>query len=181
MVPNRCSVERLLSAGYSVQVLSTHLGCGGSDIRKLCRTQLLKLGAPIQAARGRNTLQKGEQRKQHPHTGFTAWANAKQRQARMAADIGSKPLGDRSAYRERYKHLRDEWGTWSLVARARYRAPDVHDDHNDGLSYADRIGTKLFGIRTEEYTHNKRTPTTFPPPPSQPPPPFIFKCYIYIF
>lgn len=53
-LPEICSVERFLAAASLGQIQSRHVACGGADVRKLTQSQLLRLGAPARAARGRS-------------------------------------------------------------------------------------------------------------------------------
>ena len=51
--PNRCTVERVLGAGYLAQLEARHKSAGGACVRTLTRKQLFSIGAPIQASKGR--------------------------------------------------------------------------------------------------------------------------------
>ena len=50
--PNRCTVERVLGAGYLAQLETRHKSAGGACVRTLTRKQLFSIGAPIQASNG---------------------------------------------------------------------------------------------------------------------------------
>lgn len=49
--PLRCYIERLLASGFLTQVLAAHTKAGGADVRKVTRSQLLKLGARLRCAK----------------------------------------------------------------------------------------------------------------------------------
>lgn len=49
--PLRCSVDRLICAGFLSLLHTVHLKCGGKDIRRLTRTDAVKSGAPLRAAK----------------------------------------------------------------------------------------------------------------------------------
>jgi hypothetical protein len=132
----RCFAERSMGASFLTQVLTSHLQAGGDDIRKITRAALRSLGVPIRAkARGRSAKEKTQKR---PQQRFSRWANRQMKGLR----------GTRENYRSRMAELKDQWKQSGPF----YEASDADD--GDGVddipSYADKIGTSLMGISSQE-------------------------------
>ena len=133
-----CCAERLLGSGVLTQVFQKHLAASGSDIRKVTRKQLLAMKAPIKAAKKRTGA----------GPSFARWANLQQTHLRSrsgAASAGRQaPLGGRDAYRARMAALSTQWRQGNGLLQV--PRPRDRQDHDSGVTYADRIGTALFGM-----------------------------------
>ena len=147
--PNRCTVERVLGAGYLAQLETRHKSAGGACVRTLTRKQLFSIGAPIQASKGRPSKAKRAAggRGKRPTPPFTAWANEQLGASR--AKRGTRTVGDRSAYRAVLKDLKMRW---LATGKPRACSGTLADTENVGwvASYEDRIGSKMWGCSTPE-------------------------------
>jgi hypothetical protein len=64
---------RYCAAGFVVQTRKVHAECGGEDVGKTTRKQLVTAGAPIIAGRkGRSSAKKAADRQQSPFGSFVA-------------------------------------------------------------------------------------------------------------
>ena len=132
--PDRCCTERLLGASFLGQIQTKHLAAGGEDLRKLTRRQLLRLGAPLRAARGRSTAQKRAGRRS---SGFAAFAG----QQHMARRVAGERLS-REAYRAMMRALSQEWQETPAAMRP---VAGAEPPAGGGMTYKDRIGSGLWG------------------------------------
>ena len=74
--PSRSHVLRFLSAGFLSQIQSRHLIAGGADIRKITRSQLRSMDAPIRA-RGKKALVKTKRKTGREQMIGATWINAR--------------------------------------------------------------------------------------------------------
>ena len=77
----RCYILRYCAAGFLVQLQQVHKACGGEDVGRTTRQQLLRGSAPIVAARkGRSGKEKAAARKPNQFLRFSAqlFKNAKE-------------------------------------------------------------------------------------------------------
>lgn len=150
--PLRCSVDRLLCAGMLTQIQHKHMRAGGKDVRKVTRSTLLNLGAPIAASRGRAARRKRMDSKPQLTSRVTAWINTRLVQRRL--DTGQRL--SRAQYLEEVASLRAEWGALSEEARhcasleaLRFRERQAYKNGAKAKSYAERIGNDCWHCSNE--------------------------------
>ena len=148
--PARCHVERILCAGHMSQLRNAHWAAGGKDCTKRTRQQLLKHGVPIKACARRRT--KKPQAAATGYVSFARWSSNKwkrlrlERQQRAGVLQPSQVLSDRAGYNAQIQRLAAEWKECGGAPPA----PDAEEDEAV-KSYADRIGTKLWGLSDEDW------------------------------
>lgn len=150
--PARCSVDRLLCAGMLAQVQHKHIRAGGKDVRKVTRSTLLGLGAPIAASRGRSARKKRMDSRPALTARVTAWVNTRLVQRRE--ETGQRLSRDQ--YREEVASLRAQWGAFSEEERQRasleamrLRERQAYKNVALDKSYAERIGNDCWHCSDE--------------------------------
>ena len=144
----RCTVERLLAAGWLTQLLGKHLEAGGEDNRKLLRRSLLRMGAPLKvfAKANRSARTKRNQRQ----VAFQKWTNRSQQKERerlgLASEGRQRPLGSRADYLGRMRNFKSAWQREGpFFVEESDDLSDMPPGNPDDV-YRLRVGNTLWGL-----------------------------------
>jgi hypothetical protein len=143
-VPAAPTVERLVAAATLAQLAHRHSQAGGHDPRCLSRQALLQRGAPLRSGAARRAVKKRLLKRRR---GLLQYVNQKRA---LRAQRGER-LGSLE-YRQEFQKLAEEFRALPPAERAQFAIAGLPQGPLAvGLTYADLVGTDLWGLSSESW------------------------------
>lgn len=141
--PLRCVLERLIGCGYLSQIQSKHLAAGGSDIRKVTRSDLLDRGVPLRCAQGRSARAKALRRSDGAGSKTRNKLSEKTRWMNQRSTSTSRR--SRLEYKALMSKLSEEYDERLKSGRVEFLAEPPAQSVAVAKPYSERIGQALLG------------------------------------